>query len=200
MTSTDRKAPWILARSAQVAIATVAVVDVFRATAVREDHLEHTDASLSTSGSISMIFVYLMTLVVVLFLVWLAQSRRNAEELSPQASLPSRGWAIGAWFIPVVNLFVPRRFALDIGRASSTSWEEKRDTTLVNLWWGAWVGHALVLTVAGLVAPGSMALLVLAEALMISAAVLLGLVIERITTLQGSALGATVSAAPLAQE
>ncbi|MDT0461525.1 DUF4328 domain-containing protein [Streptomyces gibsoniae] len=199
MTSTVRKAPWILARSAQAAIAAAAVADAFRAAAVRDHYLDHTAASLHESGFISMIFVYLMALAIVLFLVWLARSRRNAQELSPQASVPSRGWTIGAWFIPVVNFFVPRRFVLDIGRASSASWEEKRDTTLVNLWWVAWITHALVLTVASWTAPGSMAFLVLAEALMIVAAVLLGLVIERITALQSSALGATVPVAPLAQ-
>ncbi|MFI5681528.1 DUF4328 domain-containing protein [Streptomyces cellulosae] len=199
MTSTARKAPWILARSAQAAIAAAAVADAFRAAAVRDHYLHHTDASLHKSGFISMIFLYVSAPAIVLFLVWLAQSRRNAQELSPQASPASRGWTIGAWFIPVVNFFVPRRFVLDIGRASSASWEPKRDTALVNLWWIAWITHALVLVVADRVAPGSMALLIVAEALMIAAAVLLGLVIERITALQSAALDATVPVAPLAQ-
>ncbi|MGW9031911.1 DUF4328 domain-containing protein [Streptomyces sp. NPDC055722] len=199
MTSTARKAPWILARSAQAAIVVAVVADVFRAAAVRDRYLHRTDASLHKSGFISMIFVYLMTLASVLFLVWLARSRSNAQELSPQASVPSRGWTVGAWFTPVVNFFVPRQLVLDIGRASSASWEHKRDTTLVNLWWAAWITHALVLVVAGWVAPGSMAFLVVAEALMIAAALLVGLVIERITALQGTALGATVPVAPLAQ-
>ncbi|MGV9567743.1 DUF4328 domain-containing protein [Streptomyces sp. NPDC003480] len=199
MTSTARKAPWILARSAQAAVAPAAVADALRAAAVRDHYLHPTDASLHKSGFISMIFLNLMTLAIVLFLVWLARSRRNAQELSPQASLPSRGWTIGAWFIPVVNLFITRQLVLDIGLASSASWEQKRDTTLVNLWWVAWITHAVVLTVGGWVAPGSMAFLVVAEALMIAAAVLLGLVIERITALQSAALGATVPVAPLAQ-
>ncbi|MFG2133849.1 DUF4328 domain-containing protein [Streptomyces sp. NPDC048751] len=175
------------------------MADVFRAAAVRDHYLRHTDVSLHQSGFISMIFLYLMTLAIVLFLVWLARARRNAQELSPEASVPSRGWTIGAWFIPVVNFFVPRQFVLDIGRASSASWGQKRDTTLVNLWWGAWIAHAVVLVVGGRVAPGSMALLVAAEALMIAAAVLLGLVIERITALQSAALGTTAPIAPLAQ-
>ncbi|MEV0481978.1 DUF4328 domain-containing protein [Streptomyces sp. NPDC050508] len=198
MTSTARKAPWILARSAQAAIAVAAVVDVFRAAAVRDHYLRPTDASLHTSGFIFMIFLYVMTLAIVLFLVWLARSRSNAQALSPGASIPSRGWTIGAWLIPVVNLFVPRRLVLDIGRASSASWEQKRDTTLVNLWWVAWITHALVLVAGGRVAPGSMAFLVVAEALMIVAGVLMGLVIERITALQSAEFGATVPVAPLA--
>lgn len=129
--------------------------------------------------------------------MWLTRARRNAQELAPRASVPSRGWAIGAWFIPVVNFFIPRQFVLDIGRASSASWTQKPDTTLVNLWWAAWIAHTLVLVLAGRVAPGSMALPVVAEALMIAAAVLLGIVIERITALQSAAFGATVPVVPL---
>ncbi|MFD4557124.1 DUF4328 domain-containing protein [Streptomyces sp. NPDC058469] len=197
MTSTARKAPRILVRSAQVAIGAAAVADVFRAAAVRSRYLHGTDAS--ESGFISMIFGYLTTLAAVLFLVWLARSRRNAQELSPGASVPSRGRTIGMWFIPVVNLFVPRGIVLAIGRASSASWEEKRDTTLVNAWWATWIGHVLVFVVASRVTPGSTAFLVVEEALMIAAAVLAGLVIERITTLQNAALGAAVPAEPLAQ-
>ncbi|WP_217545714.1 DUF4328 domain-containing protein [Streptomyces sp. GbtcB6] len=180
MTTAARTAPRLLARSAQAVIAVAAVADVFRTVALRDHYLHPTDASLNRSGFISMVFVYLMTLATVLFLVWLARSRRNAQELSPGAALPSPGWTVGAWFIPVVNLVAPRRLVLDIGRAGSASWE-KRDTTLVNLWWAAWVAHALGLTAASMAAPGSLAFLVVTEALMIAAAVLVGLVIERVT-------------------
>ncbi|WP_234535706.1 DUF4328 domain-containing protein [Streptomyces shenzhenensis] len=99
----------------------------------------------------------------MVFLVWLAHSRRAAQQLSPEAAVPSPGWMVVAWFIPVVNLVAPRRIVLDIGRAGSASWE-KRETTLVNLWWAAWVAHALLLVVASRVAPGSLACLVVAEA------------------------------------
>ena len=71
---------------------------------------------------------------------------------------------------------------------------------LVNLWWVAWIRHGLVLSVAGVVAPGSMALLAMAEALMIAAVLLLVPVIERITASQSAGLGTTVPVAPLAQE
>ncbi|MER6270635.1 DUF4328 domain-containing protein [Streptomyces sp900105755] len=194
MTSAARTAPRRLARAAQTAIAAAAVTDVFRMVALRDHYLHPTDASLRRSGLVSMVFVNLMTLTTVLFLVWLARSRRNAQELSPEATVPSPAWTIGAWFIPVINLIAPRRSVLDIGRAASPSWE-KRDTTLVNLWWAAWVGHALVLTAANLAAPGSLALLVVTEALFLTAAVLVGLVIERVTTLQAAALRVTVPVA-----
>ncbi|OPG06933.1 hypothetical protein B1R27_15210 [Streptomyces sp. GKU 895] len=40
-----RKAPWIVARSAQAAIAVATVADVFRAATVRDRYLRPTDAS-----------------------------------------------------------------------------------------------------------------------------------------------------------
>ncbi|MFF7171790.1 MULTISPECIES: DUF4328 domain-containing protein [Streptomyces] len=144
-----------------MALAAAAVADAFRAVAVRDHYLHPTVASLHRSGSVSMIFFDRVNLAIVLFLVWLARSRSAAQELS--------------------HLFVPRRLVLDIGRASSSEWEQKRGTTLVNLWWAAWVAHAVVLVVVGRMAPGSMAVLVVAEALLLAAAVLLGLVIERVT-------------------
>ncbi|WP_329303500.1 DUF4328 domain-containing protein [Streptomyces sp. NBC_00659] len=196
MTSTALKAPRTLARCAQTAIGVAAVADVFRATALREHRLHPSDAS-SESGSASLVFVYLMTLAIVLFLAWLARARRNAESLSPSSPVPTAGWTIGAWFAPVANLYAPRQSVLDIGRASSPAWEQKRDVRLVTLWWAAWIGHGLAILTTTYVAQGSMALLVTAESLMIAAAVLLGLVIERITALQSAALRPTVPVEPL---
>ncbi|MFE2296715.1 DUF4328 domain-containing protein [Streptomyces sp. NPDC059445] len=197
-TRTAPKAPRILARCAQTAIGAATVADVFRAVALRNHRLHPSDASME-SGSVSRVFVNLMLLAIVLFLVWLARSRRNAELLSPQSPVPTAAETIGAWFIPVSNLFGPRERVLDIGRASSRSWDEKRDVTLVNLWWGAWIAHGLVFVTAMQVAPESMALLVATEALMIAAGVLLGLVVERITTLQTDAIRADVPAVSLPQ-
>ena len=65
----------------------------------------------------------------------------------------------------------------------------------MNLWWAAWVGHALVLAAGNLAAPGSLALLVVTEALFLAAAVLVALVIERVTALQGTALRVTAPVA-----
>jgi len=183
-------APWGLARCAQAATAAAAVADVFRAAAVRERSLHPT---ASSSGLASMVFVYLMTLAVVLFLVWLARCRRNAQVLSPEAPLPGRGWLIGAWFVPGVNFVVPRGFVLAIGRESSAAWG--RGAVLVNLWWAAWVVHAVVVTVGSRVAPGSMGFLVVSSGLMVAAAGLLGVVIQRVTGLQGAAV--VVGAAPV---
>ncbi|MFI8006493.1 DUF4328 domain-containing protein [Streptomyces sp. NPDC086010] len=195
MTGTARKTPWILARSAQAAIAAAAVADVFRVASAWNHAPATPVAPVHTSRAATLSFSSLMLVAVVLFLVWLARSRRNALKLSPGAALPGGGWTVGAWFIPLVNLVAPRRVVLGIGRAGSESWDQKRDTTLVNLWWAALIAHGVLLTLAAPVTPAPTGLLVVAEVLMIAAAVLMGLVIERITALQTAALDATAPVA-----
>ncbi|MEU8792282.1 DUF4328 domain-containing protein [Streptomyces sp. NPDC048643] len=189
-------APWILARCAQGAIAVAAVADVFRATAYRTRAAHPTAANQDTSGTTSMVFGYLMLAAVVLFLVWFDQSRHNAQVISGDAGLATGAWPVVAWFVPFVNLVLPRRFVLDVLRASAGG-RPGRDEILVNVWWGVWIAHALLATVGQQAAPTSLPLLLLGEVLMIAAGILVIRLIQRVTTLQGTPHPAPPSPAPL---
>ncbi|WP_371577455.1 DUF4328 domain-containing protein [Streptomyces sp. NBC_01314] len=75
---------------------------------------------------------------IVVFLIWFHRVRVNAEVFDPFGHRKKRGWAIGAWFVPVVNLWFPRRIAIDCWDASSP-WEKPRSHALVNTWWTLWL-------------------------------------------------------------
>jgi hypothetical protein len=189
------KAPWLLARLAQGLIAVAAVTDVFRMTAVRARLLHPTDASLKDSGLASMVYVYAMTLAAVLFLVWLGRCRRNAEVLSPGTAAVNGAWAVFAWLIPVVNLWVPRAFVVDVQRASAGRAEKGPNTALVNAWWGFLVAHTVVTGMGQLMGQGrSVPFIVLSEGLNFAAAALAVRVIQHITALQSTALSNLTSA------
>ncbi|MFF4360793.1 DUF4328 domain-containing protein [Streptomyces sp. NPDC001604] len=189
-------APWLLARFAQAAIVAAAVADVFRALALRAHQLHPTNASLNRFGFRSMVFVNLMTAAAVLFLVWFSRCRRNARVLSPGAASEPGVWAVVAWLIPVVNLWVPRGLVLDVHRASSLRTAEKgRDEILVNVWWAAWAGHTVTALASRFGGGTSMPLLVVSEALNLAAAVLVLFVIQRITGQQSAALRAASTTA-----
>lgn len=191
-------APWLLARFAQAAIAAAAVADVFRALALRAHELHPTNASLNEFGFRSMVFVNLMTAAAVVFLVWFSRCRRNARLLAPGAASQPGVWAVVAWLIPVVNLWVPRWLVLEVHRASSPGTPEKgRDEVLVNVWWAAWAGHTAVAMASQFGGGTTMPLLVVTEALNLAAAVLAMFVIQRITGLQSAALR-TASPTPVA--
>ncbi|MFJ9736397.1 DUF4328 domain-containing protein [Streptomyces sp. NPDC101169] len=81
-------------------------------------------------------FAQTLTLLAaaVMFLRWFHRIRVNAEVFDPSGHTKSRGWAIWGWFCPVVNLWFPRRVALDIWDASATS-ANQPGHGLVNSWW-----------------------------------------------------------------
>ncbi|MEE1758999.1 MULTISPECIES: DUF4328 domain-containing protein [unclassified Streptomyces] len=81
-------------------------------------------------------FTYLATAVV--FLVWFHRVRVNAEVFDPFGHRKKRGWAIAGWFVPVVNLWFPRRIAVDCWEASGP-WRKPRSHALVNTWWTLWL-------------------------------------------------------------
>jgi hypothetical protein len=201
MTTPTRSAPWLLARFAQGAIAGAAVADVCHALAETEHHLHPTNVSLAEAAYATMIFFYLMMAAIVLFLVWLGRCRRNAQTLSPKAPITTGAWAVGAWFTPLVNFWVPRGFVLEIGRATSPTWEKGRNTTLVNAWWVAFAVHTFMTLVRVPADTDAMVIATLQTvitALDVAAAVLVILLIERITALQGAALQCRAPAAPVA--
>jgi hypothetical protein len=49
-----------------------------------------------------------------------------------------QGWAIGSWFVPILNAFRPKQIANDIWRASGQP-EDARVPLFVHLWWAFWL-------------------------------------------------------------
>ncbi|WP_030597414.1 DUF4328 domain-containing protein [Streptomyces fulvoviolaceus] len=74
----------------------------------------------------------------IVYLNWFQRVRVNAEAFDSSGHSKKRGWTIWAWFVPIVNLWFPRRIALDIWDASSP-WGKPRGHGLVNTWWTLWI-------------------------------------------------------------
>ena len=83
----------------------------------------------------------------IVFVVWFFRMRRNTGLLAPDRFRNGPGWAIGAWLIPLVNLWLPYRIAIDMwGAATPLPAEGERfraRTWPVNLWWGLFVFSVL---------------------------------------------------------
>ncbi|MCP3820980.1 DUF4328 domain-containing protein [Streptomyces sp. A3M-1-3] len=78
-----------------------------------------------------------------LFIIWFHRVRANADVFAPDGHTRGRGWAIGAWFIPIANLWIPRGIAVGIWRASAPEGPHlalsKVSHAVVNAWWTIWV-------------------------------------------------------------
>lgn len=87
----------------------------------------------------------------ILFVVWFYRAYQNLVPLKTQGRFSS-GWAIGAWLIPILNLFRPKQIANDIWRTSDpslpaepgTAWLQVKVAPLLHWWWAAWVVASLV--------------------------------------------------------
>jgi hypothetical protein len=75
------------------------------------------------------VILYLITAVI--FLVWTYRCAWNARRLDPEVMQIRPGWAVGWYFIPIANLWMPDRAVGQIWTASSGS----RNKGFIGWWW-----------------------------------------------------------------
>ncbi len=78
---------------------------------------------------------------MVAFLVWLHRVRANLPALGIADARWSPGWAVGWWFVPIMNLFRPFQVVKEIWQASGRevhpgSWRNAPTPDLLGWWWG----------------------------------------------------------------
>ncbi|MFC9847302.1 DUF4328 domain-containing protein [Streptomyces sp. NPDC060223] len=96
---------------------------------------EHADSLYAFGGYTQMAS---LVAAAVVYLVWFLRVRVNAEVFNPFGHSKKRAWAGWSWFVPVVNLWFPRRIMLDIWDAS-TAVGSRGSHGLVNAWWTLWI-------------------------------------------------------------
>ena len=108
---------------------------------------EEVDTNDIRQGFVALLDFAAFVLAVVMFIRWFKRAYENLRALGvPQLRLGS-GWAIGSWFVPFVNLFMPKRIANDIWRGSDPAAEAEQDadwyrrpvTPLLHWWWGLYL-------------------------------------------------------------
>jgi Domain of unknown function (DUF4328) len=155
------------------------------------------------SGSLGIVAALVLLAAAVVFIVWLWRVRWNAEMFCRGEHRFTRGWVLGSWICPVVNLWYPKQVVDDIVAASDLRTPPQtpalRDipgTRLVWAWWLTWVvglvsGNVVqrgILVAA--TAPGQLrtnvVLSTISALFTTAAAVLAVMLIERIDELQTS--------------
>ncbi|MEU8586389.1 DUF4328 domain-containing protein [Streptomyces sp. NPDC048664] len=102
------------------------------------DMVRRAERADTLSGVAGLAQVATLVAAIAVYLCWFYRVRVNAEVFDQSAHSKARGWAIGGWFVPVANLWFPRRVTLDIWDAS-TPWGRRPSHALVNAWWGLWI-------------------------------------------------------------
>ncbi|MFF0266109.1 DUF4328 domain-containing protein [Kribbella sp. NPDC004536] len=98
------------------------------------------------SGSLGIVAALALFAAAVVFIVWLWRVRWNAEMFCRGEHRYSRGWVLGCWLVPVVNLWYPKQIVDDVVAASdlrtdplTPQLKDVPGTRLVWAWWLTWV-------------------------------------------------------------
>lgn len=95
----------------------------------------------AVQGLFALIQMTVLLLTGVGFLRWIHRAHVNARALGATGMTISPGWAVGWFFIPIMNLWKPLHAMKELWQASSnpTSWQNESPAPLVNTWWTLWL-------------------------------------------------------------
>jgi hypothetical protein len=88
----------------------------------------------------------------IVFVVWTHRTYRNVGALGASGLRYRSGWAIGAWFVPVLAFWRPKQIVNDTWRASDrelpasaarADWGGRRTPLLMTAWWALWIVGAV---------------------------------------------------------
>ena len=96
--------------------------------------------------------IVLFVLTAVLFITWLFRAHRS-DRMYPAQLRHASGWAIGGWFVPILNLWRPPQMVLDVRRGASGT--GLPSTALVLWWWWLLVLARFTQAVANGLAPSA---------------------------------------------
>lgn len=82
-----------------------------------------------------------MLVGAIVFLVWLYRAVGNARALGATDMMVTPGWAIGWYFVPLANLFMPYATMRELWKASARprDWQLADAPVTIILWWIFWV-------------------------------------------------------------
>jgi len=85
--------------------------------------------------------LFLFAVTSVLALKWIHRANFNARQLGAEGMRFTPGWAVGSFFIPVVNLWKPYQAMKEIWKASSSpsNWQGAPSGALLGIWWFLWI-------------------------------------------------------------
>jgi hypothetical protein len=83
------------------------------------------------------------------FIRWLHAAYFNVDVVAAAERRYGHGWAIGSWFVPILNFWRPKQIVNDIWRAGGRDVQDAQPGWLLLSWWGLWLFCDVVLRIAG---------------------------------------------------
>jgi hypothetical protein len=108
----------------------------------------------SRQQALAILYLLCYAATGVVFLVWFYRAYANLAPLGARHLKQTPGWAVGVWFLPILNFYRPVQVAQEIWRNSDpAAVDDDNDdldsgdspnSTLVGFWWAAWLVDMVV--------------------------------------------------------
>ena len=113
------------------------------------DGIEVSDAEVNWNdtreGIVGILYLVVFIISTVCFIMWFRRAYYNLH-LKAKHLLYTEGWAAGAWFVPILNLFRPYQIMKELYERTDHilsehfgDYQEKKGTTIVGVWWFMWI-------------------------------------------------------------
>ena len=95
---------------------------------------------------IGVAWAVLFLITSLVFIVWFHRCYKNLQSLGVDKLRYSSGWAIGGWFIPIANYWVPKQIANDLWRGTEPTDDPRVIMSpsgpmpwFLTFWWVTWI-------------------------------------------------------------
>lgn len=127
-----------------VAIAVVSLLSSFmQVELLGRDSFSEAEGQANDSREqiIGLFSLALYVVTVVIFGRWIVRANKNVRALGADGFRITPGWAVGYFFVPIINLWRPYQAMKDLWRASHnpTLWTGTTAGSVLPLWWTLWL-------------------------------------------------------------
>ncbi len=132
-----------------ILIVDLAAFDILEAIESGRLRLGEDEAFVERAENISRVSILLNVTIGVAFLAWLYRTTRNVPLLGGGDTRRTAGGAVGWWFVPIANLFVPYQIVADVDRRLAIVVGSAWTRWLVLAWWLCWTLGGVLARILG---------------------------------------------------
>lgn len=115
---------------------------------------EEIETMLARETQLIRIGLVAMLVTAIFFIGWLLRVHDSTSAIGLARPRHGRGWAIGGWFVPILNWWRPKQIMNDLWKISDPEqppearrFEDNKVSPVVHLWWALWLVQSVVKTV-----------------------------------------------------
>ncbi len=112
----------------------------------RDFTMEEAEANDARQGMIGIGFIAVFLVTAIVFLKCTHRANRNCHGFGAEDMQYTPGWAVGYYFIPILNLVRPYQVMKEIWQVSTDpmNWKSQGGSALLAGWWGLWIINGIL--------------------------------------------------------